>query len=179
MKTAAAVLLTILASASQLTAQPSFERWFGGGGTRSFGAGDYDAWLVKTNANGDSSWTRTFGGSQTEYGVTVEQTPDGGFVVGGYTTTYGAGSYDFYIIKTDPDGNVAVAEPGPGYTRRPAAATVVRRAGLPAETERPGVKLFGAMGRQVRDPSRAAAGVYVRVLVTETGIETARLVLTE
>jgi len=179
MKTAAAVLLTILASVSQLTAQPSFERWFGGGGTRSFGAGDYDAWLVKTNAKGDSSWTRTFGGSQTEYGVTVEQTPDGGFVVGGYTTTYGAGSYDFYIIKTDPDGNVAVAEPGPGYTRRPAAATVVRRAGLPAETERPGVKLFGAMGRQVRAPVRAAPGVYVRVLVTETGIETARLVLTE
>jgi hypothetical protein len=130
------------------------------GGTKSFGAGDYDAWLIKIDANGDSVWSQTFGGSQTEYGTTVEQTPDRGFVVSGYTTTFGAGSYDFYLIKTDPDGNVAIAEPRHTPTGRVASPTVVSRSGLLASLGQHGFRLFDASGRAIAEPSHVSPGIY-------------------
>jgi hypothetical protein len=75
------------------------------GNTRSFGAGGYDVWLLKTDANGDTLWTRTYGGSGTDYGHSVEQTPDGGYMIGGKTTSFGAGSYDVWLLKTDANGD--------------------------------------------------------------------------
>jgi hypothetical protein len=131
------------------------------GGTKNFGAGDYDVWLVKVDANGDTLWTRTFGGSQADCGVTVEQTPDGGYIVGGYTTSFGAGTYDFYAIKTDPDGYVGVVEPDrPVVRAAAAAASIVPRAQLLVEMVRPGRELFDAAGRAVKDPAGISPGVY-------------------
>ena len=51
------------------------------GYTRSYGAGGYDAWLIKTDVEGDTLWTRTFGGSDTDVGRSVRQTSDGGVFV--------------------------------------------------------------------------------------------------
>ena len=75
------------------------------GTTRSFGAGWYDFWLVKTNANGDSLWSHTFGGSDEDWCYSAQQTSDGGYILAGYTRSFGAGSADFWLVKTDGDGD--------------------------------------------------------------------------
>ncbi|MFA5033191.1 MAG: carboxypeptidase regulatory-like domain-containing protein [bacterium] len=70
------------------------------GVTNSFGAGNYDVYLIKTNSSGDSLWARTFGGTIADYGSSVQQTEDGGFIVLGYTYSFGAGGYsDIYLIR--------------------------------------------------------------------------------
>jgi len=73
--------------------------------TYSFGAGSYDVWLIKTDANGDTLWTRTYGGSGNDYGRSVQQTSDGGFVVAGYTYSFGVGWADVWLIRTDAEGD--------------------------------------------------------------------------
>ncbi len=64
-----------------------------------------DVWLIKTGINGDPSWTKTFGGTEHDYGCSVEQTTDGGYIVGGYTFSFGAGNSDVWLIKTDVNGD--------------------------------------------------------------------------
>ena len=76
-----------------------------GGHTWSFGAGNYDSWLVKTDASGTEEWSRTLGGSNGDYCASVQQTSDGGYVLGGYTQSYGVGDYDFWLVKTDANGD--------------------------------------------------------------------------
>ena len=90
------------------------------GNTYSFGSGWADVYLIKTNASGDTLWTRTYGGTNYDWGKSVQQTPDGGYIVAGYTTSFGAGAYDVYLIKTDANGNVGVEESRQGdkETRR-------------------------------------------------------------
>jgi len=70
------------------------------GCTWSYGAHSTDMWLVKTNANGQHEWNTTFGGTGDEYASSFLQTSDGGFVLAGYTRSYGAGSYDMWLVKT-------------------------------------------------------------------------------
>jgi len=75
------------------------------GKTQSFGAGDYDVYVIRTNSIGDTLWTRTYGGTGTDYGYAVEQTVDSGFVITGRTASFGAGGVDVYLIRTDPNGD--------------------------------------------------------------------------
>ena len=75
------------------------------GFTRVFGNGFYDIWLIKTDSNGDSLWTNTFGGSDWEWGKSVQQTEDGGYVITGFTGSFGNGLFDVWLIKTDTNGN--------------------------------------------------------------------------
>jgi len=77
------------------------------GYTSSFGLGNIDLFLVKTNATGDTLWTKTYCGINEDAGYSVEQTFDGGYIVSGYTTSFGSGVYDFYLLKTDGAGNIA------------------------------------------------------------------------
>jgi hypothetical protein len=73
------------------------------GGTKSFGNG-YQVYLIKTNASGATLWSRTYGGRGTEWGHSVQQTLDGGYIVAGYTTSFGKGE-QVYVIKTNAHGD--------------------------------------------------------------------------
>jgi uncharacterized delta-60 repeat protein len=74
------------------------------GFTQSFGAGAKDFWLLKTNATGDSLWSHTYGGLENEWATCVQQTSDGGYVLGGWTQSYGAGDFDMWVVKTNSIG---------------------------------------------------------------------------
>jgi len=76
------------------------------GATASFGAGEYDIYLVKTDPDGWLEWTQTYGGSQADQGFSVRPIPDGGFLIAGTTSSYGAGKFDGLAIRTDPIGGV-------------------------------------------------------------------------
>ncbi|NIA12214.1 MAG: hypothetical protein GWP10_21475 [Nitrospiraceae bacterium] len=75
------------------------------GQTSSYGSGGWDFWLVKTDSNGNKVWDKTFGGSNNDGASSVQQTSDGGYILAGNTYSYGAGSGDFWLVKTDSDGN--------------------------------------------------------------------------
>ena len=76
-----------------------------GGFTASFGAGSRDFWFVRTDLNGDTIWTRTFGGSGNERMNAVKPTSDGGFVGVGQTPSFQAGLADVYIAKINSLGD--------------------------------------------------------------------------
>ncbi|TES94383.1 MAG: hypothetical protein E3J87_00455 [Candidatus Cloacimonadota bacterium] len=75
------------------------------GWTNSFGAGSDDVYLIKIDSEGDTTWTKTFGGTFSDGGYSVKQTPDKGYIIVGYTISYGGGDGDLYLIKTDSLGN--------------------------------------------------------------------------
>ena len=69
--------------------------------TIKYGAGFSDFWLVKTDSNGKEQWNRTFGGIDDDVATSVQQTTDGGYIIAGYTRSYGAGGFDFWMVKVE------------------------------------------------------------------------------
>jgi TolB-like protein len=80
------------------------------GGTWSFGAGSWDIFLIKTDANGNIQWAKIYGGTDWYDAYSVQQTSDGGYIVAGWTWSFGAGNYDIFLIKTDANGNLQWAK---------------------------------------------------------------------
>jgi hypothetical protein len=76
------------------------------GYTSSFGAGKWDVYVIKLDANGNLQWTKTIGGPESEIGNSLIQTADGGYAIAGTTTSFGAGSGDVYVVKLDANGNL-------------------------------------------------------------------------
>jgi hypothetical protein len=76
------------------------------GSTRSFGAGEWDVYLVKLDANGNLQWTKTIGGKKEDVGTSLIQTSDGGYAIAGSTRSFGAGEADVYVVKLDARGNL-------------------------------------------------------------------------
>jgi len=74
------------------------------GYTFSHGSGDADILVIKTDNEGNIIWQKTFGGSGTEYGYDCIAT-EGGYLITGYTTSFGTGSKDVFLIKIDENGN--------------------------------------------------------------------------
>ncbi len=81
-----------------------------GGHTNSFGGGGYDFLIIKVDSSGVVSWAKTYGAWNTDYLHFIQQTTDGGYIAGGTTNSFGAGCYDFLIIKVDSSGVVSWAK---------------------------------------------------------------------
>ena len=75
------------------------------GTTSSFSNGAQDCWLVKTDQFGNMEWNRHYGGSQYDMATSLVETPDGGYAIAGSTTSFGAGSNDFLLVKIDEFGD--------------------------------------------------------------------------
>ncbi|MEI6489148.1 MAG: T9SS type A sorting domain-containing protein [Bacteroidota bacterium] len=75
------------------------------GYTNSYGAGGYDVYIVKTDSMLQTQWTKTYGGSDWDFGNCIEQTTDKGYIICGSTYSYGKGNSDYYLIKTDSLGD--------------------------------------------------------------------------
>ncbi|MBD3286273.1 T9SS type A sorting domain-containing protein [candidate division WOR-3 bacterium] len=80
------------------------------GYTLSYGKGNADIYLVKTDANGDSLWARTYGDVELDEAYEIYETEDGSYVFAGRTRSWGSVRCDFFIVKTDKDGNPAITE---------------------------------------------------------------------
>ena len=79
--------------------------WTGSSGART------DVWLLKTDSLGDTLWTRTYGGTDSDFGYSVQQTLDGGYVIVGFGFSFGPHT-DIYFIKTDENGLVIAQKDG-------------------------------------------------------------------
>jgi hypothetical protein len=76
------------------------------GYTDSFGAGSYDYWVLKLSSTGSVMWQKTYGGEYDDYAYSVEQTSDGGYIVAGYTASFGAGGDRLCVLKLNSTGGV-------------------------------------------------------------------------
>ena len=74
------------------------------GHTSSLGNGEHDVWLFKIDAFGTEEWSQTYGGTENDLAYSVEQTTDGGFIIAGYTESFGDGGSDAWLVKTDVNG---------------------------------------------------------------------------
>ncbi|MBU4374401.1 MAG: hypothetical protein KJ714_08215 [Euryarchaeota archaeon] len=118
-----ALIILLLAG----SAGASFEQWsktFGGSGndsafsvqqtsdggyilagkTQSYGSGESDAWLIRTDKNGNEQWNRTFGGKGIDEASSALQTLDGGYIIAGKKER-SYGNTNAWLIKTDANGN--------------------------------------------------------------------------
>jgi len=76
------------------------------GYTYSFGAGDNDAWVLKLNSSGDVAWQKAYGGAGGDSVYDIRQTTDEGYIVAGYTLSFGAGDADAWVLKLNSAGAV-------------------------------------------------------------------------
>jgi uncharacterized delta-60 repeat protein len=82
------------------------------GSTESFGVGKEDAWVLKLDSNGNvgpgypGTWQKTYGGSQYDNAISIQQTADGGYIVAGSTYSFGVGDSDFWVLKLNSMGGV-------------------------------------------------------------------------
>lgn len=76
------------------------------GDTRSKGNGDNDAWIIKIDSNGDLLWDETVGGEGFDMPTCVTVSNSGGYLVGGFTFSFGNGERDFWLFKVDDSGNI-------------------------------------------------------------------------
>jgi hypothetical protein len=76
------------------------------GYTQSFGAGGQDVLILKYSSGGNFLWSKTWGGSGNEFGNSIKVGPDGLLYITGYTSSFGAGWYDLFLLQLDTDGNL-------------------------------------------------------------------------
>lgn len=75
------------------------------GSTKSYGAGSFDVYIIRTDTNGVVTWARTYGGPEPDEGRDIKETEDNGYIATGFTESFGPGQKDVYLIKTDQNGD--------------------------------------------------------------------------
>jgi len=75
------------------------------GKTYSYGKGNADAYVIKTNSYGDTLWTKTYGDTAEDVAESID-TLNNNFIIAGYSNSFGTGEYDGYIINIDQNGNL-------------------------------------------------------------------------
>ena len=75
------------------------------GQTESFGNGKTDAWVIKTDSQGEIEWNRTFGNSNYDMIYSGQQTLDGGYITVGATYITGNQYRDIWLLKLDENGD--------------------------------------------------------------------------
>jgi hypothetical protein len=65
---------------------------------------DPDVYLLKTDSSGKAMWYSTLGGYSWDYGKSLQQLSDGGFIIAGHTSSFGRGGDDIYLLRVDKDG---------------------------------------------------------------------------
>ncbi|MFA6549017.1 MAG: MopE-related protein [Candidatus Margulisiibacteriota bacterium] len=74
------------------------------GYTHSFGTGDSNGWIVRTDGEGMEQWSRTFGGDGDDFFYSIQPTDDGGFITAGYTYSFGTGRSNGWLVKINENG---------------------------------------------------------------------------
>ena len=77
------------------------------GTTNSFGSGIINAWLIKTNADGDLQWNQTYSGLEQGIADSLIQTNDGGYALAGYSYSMNESGINVWLVKTDSNGNIS------------------------------------------------------------------------
>jgi len=75
------------------------------GTTSSYTNGGSDFAIYKLNSNGNKVWFKHYGGANDEWGRSIQQTSDGGYIVAGYTNSFTFGSWDFAIYRLNSSGD--------------------------------------------------------------------------
>lgn len=75
------------------------------GYTNSYGSGGYDAFIFRCDKQGELIWQKTFGGTDWDFGNSINKTLDGNLIICGSTFSYGRGDRDGFILKMDYNGN--------------------------------------------------------------------------
>jgi len=94
---------SLLSDEGQTVKQTTDHGYIIAGETRSFGAGDYDVYLLKTDSNGNLQWSMTYGNIYLNHAYDVEQTEDGGYIVVAQNFT---ATTNMLLLKTDSTGNL-------------------------------------------------------------------------
>lgn len=76
------------------------------GFTWAFGAGSGDVWALKLSGDGTMEWARAYGGAGLDEAWSVTQTTDGGYIMAGFTNSFGAGEYDLWVVGLSSDGGI-------------------------------------------------------------------------
>lgn len=69
-----------------------------------------DLFIVKTDSNGDTLWTKTYGGTDATHGQCIKQTSDGGYIIAGGEGGFPPNYWDFFWMKTDSNGDTVWAK---------------------------------------------------------------------
>jgi len=82
------------------------------GVTNSFGNGDYDAWVLKLDADGEVEWQKAYGGQHGDAAFAIQQAKDGGYIAVGGTNSFGDHDYDVWMWKLDEKGEISTCQEG-------------------------------------------------------------------
>lgn len=76
------------------------------GATNGYDGGLYDAWVLAFGSDGIPDWQKVFGGNQDDFGLVLNAVSGGGYILGGHTSSYGAGDKDGWLVKLDAEGAI-------------------------------------------------------------------------